>query len=124
MKNNKMWKNIKSRNAITIISLVITVILLIILAAIVINLSIGENGLLDKAKYAKEKYINEQAKEEQEILLASNSMDQYLMGARENNKAEKVEITDIVSGFSIQNYSVRIGDMIFIQLYYKKDSQV
>ena len=52
---------------ITLISLVITIILLIILAGIVINLGLGENGLFIKAKYAKEKYLNDQSKEEQEL---------------------------------------------------------
>lgn len=64
---------IKSNNnydkAITLISLVITIILLIILAGISINLSIGENGLLNKAKYAKEKTNEEYAKEKLETVL-------------------------------------------------------
>ena len=52
---------------ITLISLVITIILLLILAGIGINLSIGENGLFNKAKYAKEKYLNAQAFEEEQL---------------------------------------------------------
>ncbi len=52
---------------ITLISLVITIILLIILAGIGINLSIGENGLFNKAKYAKEKYLNAQVEEERAL---------------------------------------------------------
>ena len=59
---NKYKNSIKilsSENiAITLISLVITIILLIILAGIVINISIGENGLFKKAKYAKNEYLN------------------------------------------------------------------
>ena len=43
---------------ITLISLVITIILLIILAGIGINLSLGEDGLFNKAKYSKGKYLN------------------------------------------------------------------
>lgn len=52
---------------ITLISLVITIILLIILAGIGIKLSLGENGLFNKAKYAKEKYLNEQENEEKKL---------------------------------------------------------
>lgn len=59
-----------SINGITLISLIITVILLIILAGVVINLSIGENGLFNKAKQTKERYNEIQAKEKLETILA------------------------------------------------------
>ena len=60
-----MERLVKNKKGITLISLVITIILLIILAGIGINLSIGENGLFNKAKYAKNKYLNAQRQEEQ-----------------------------------------------------------
>ena len=41
-------------NGITLIALVITIIVLIILAGVAISLTIGENGLLNRTKYAKE----------------------------------------------------------------------
>ena len=44
----------KNREGITLIALVITIVVLIILAGITINLTIGENGILSKAKKAKE----------------------------------------------------------------------
>ena len=44
----------KKESGITIISLVVTIIILIILAGISINLTIGEDGLITKAKQAKE----------------------------------------------------------------------
>ncbi len=59
--------NLSFNNGITLISLVITIILLIILAGVAINLSIGENGLFNKAKYAKEKYLNAQVDEEKQL---------------------------------------------------------
>lgn len=43
-----------SENAITLVSLVITVIILLILAGVAINLTIGENGILAKTKIARE----------------------------------------------------------------------
>lgn len=57
MKNKKRREksqkcNIKQSKAITLISLIITIILLILLAGIAINLSMGENGLFNKAKQA------------------------------------------------------------------------
>ena len=59
MKNNN--------NGITLIALVITIIILIILAGVVINLSLGENGLFNKTKEAKNQYINAQIGEEEGI---------------------------------------------------------
>ena len=44
----------KTEKGITIISLVVTVVILIILSGISINLTLGEDGLITKAKQAKE----------------------------------------------------------------------
>ena len=49
---------LRSIKGITLIALVITIVILIILAGITINLIIGENGLLGKAKEAGEKSKN------------------------------------------------------------------
>ena len=46
----------KRNNGITLISLVITIVVLIILAGVAINLTLGENGIFTKAQYAKEQY--------------------------------------------------------------------
>ncbi len=59
--------NLSFNHGITLISLVITIILLIILAGVGINLALGENGLFNKAKYAKEKYLNSQVEEEKAL---------------------------------------------------------
>jgi len=58
----------KTKNSgITLIALVITVVILIILAGVVINLTIGENGIFSKAKYARDKYLNEESLEQQQL---------------------------------------------------------
>jgi len=57
IKNNRrgdQW----SPSGITLVALVVTIIILLILAGIAINLSIGENGLFERAKQAKDKYAN------------------------------------------------------------------
>ena len=70
--NEKIGKDEKTRNnwhdkGITLITLVITIILLIILAGIVINLSLKENGILKKAKEATNDYEMQAMKEELEL---------------------------------------------------------
>ncbi len=48
-----MKLNLKERNGITLIALVITIIVLLILAGVVITTLTGDNGILGKAKTAK-----------------------------------------------------------------------
>ena len=50
--------NFKRRNekGITLVALVVTIIVLIILAGVSINLLVGQDGLISRAKLAKEQY--------------------------------------------------------------------
>ncbi|MCI8346225.1 MAG: hypothetical protein HFJ42_09920 [Clostridia bacterium] len=77
--NIEIYKNINKSNikmlttqnrAITLITLVITIVLLIILAGIIINIAMGENGIIKKAKQAKEQYSIQVAKEKIELEVA------------------------------------------------------
>ena len=54
----------KQIEGITLIALVITIIVLLILSAIAINLSIGNNGMISKTKNTTEAYIEADQKEE------------------------------------------------------------
>lgn len=75
--NNKL--NIRedfiSAKAITLITLVITIIILIILAGVIINISIGENGIFNKVKQAKNMYNEAVAKEKLELVLEEARID-------------------------------------------------
>ena len=62
-----MKKILKKEKGITLIALVITIIVLIILAGISISLVLGDNGIVTKAKQAKEQ--TEQAKSNEESSL-------------------------------------------------------
>lgn len=52
-----------NQNAITLIALVITIIILLILSGVVINLTLGERGILNMAKQAGEEYKRTAAQE-------------------------------------------------------------
>lgn len=58
---------LRNTKGMTLISLVITIIILIILAGVTINLSLGENGLFASVKEAKDKYLAS-AEDEQRAL--------------------------------------------------------
>ena len=66
---NKKTK-IQENKAITLIALVITIIVLIILAGVAINLTLGQNGLVTRAKQASENYRIAKEKEELQLEIA------------------------------------------------------
>ena len=68
-----MKLNLKERNGITLIALVITIIVLLILAGVTIATLTGDNGVLTKAESAKTE--TENASAEEKVKLA-------IMGAR------------------------------------------
>ena len=57
-------KRIQENKGITLIALVVTIVVLIILATVSINAVLGQNGIIGKAKQAKEMYSNSQAAED------------------------------------------------------------
>jgi len=57
-------KRLKNEKGITLIALVLTIIILLILAAVSFNALAGENGILGQAMNAKVKQEDEGAKEE------------------------------------------------------------
>lgn len=66
---------------ITLIALVITIIILIILASIAIYLSLWEKGILNRARFAKEEYINSVEEEQKQI---NDAYGQILVATDEN----------------------------------------
>ena len=70
----------KKESGITIISLVVTIIILIILAGISINLTIGEDGLITKAKQAKENIELAQIEEQVHLNELYSSLETELSG--------------------------------------------
>ena len=49
-------KRIQENKGITLVALVVTIMVLIILATVSINAVLGQNGIIKKAKQAKEMY--------------------------------------------------------------------
>ena len=58
-----MKKQVRTIKGITLVALIITVIILLILAGVVLNLTLGERGIFNIAKKAGENYVNAQDKE-------------------------------------------------------------
>ena len=59
----KIIQKTKRREAITLIALVITIVIMLLLAAIAIQMAFGENGLIIKASKAKKESQQAEIKE-------------------------------------------------------------
>ena len=113
---NKKYLNIKKIKkqvkGITLIALVVTIIVLLILAGVALNLTIGQNGIFQRAQDAANTWRNAEANEQSALNDLSSWMDQYLNGngGGEDNQGaikvsfkiegEKVTTPPIPSGFS------------------------
>ena len=67
-------KKRQANKGITLIALVVTIVVLIILATVSINAVLGQNGIIKKAKQAKEMYSNSIAKDNEEMDRLLNEM--------------------------------------------------
>lgn len=68
----------RSENAVTIVALIITIIIMLILVGVVVHFSIGENGLIKISKEAARKYQNAQKAEEEQLanILVNNNLEE------------------------------------------------
>ena len=94
-------KKILNNKGITLIALVITIIILLILASVSINILLGTDGLINKAKIAKERHGVETYKEKIEILKAELYAEK-LKAFTIDELIDKIIEKNIVSGGTIE----------------------
>ncbi len=94
-------KNVVLNQGITLISLIITVILLLILAGITLNLTLGNNGIFTLSKNASKNYINAQNKEladleklYSEMKIATNDGSSITVSIEELNKIIEAKVEE------------------------------
>ena len=80
---NKLKNKIKNMKGITLIALIITVIVLLILAGVVINMTLGNDGIIAKAQGAVDMYKNATEKEEMQLAKVDNEIDNYISSNRD-----------------------------------------
>ena len=77
----KILKEVKKEvKGITLIALVVTVIVLLILAGVTINLTVGDNGLFKRAQNAVDTWQMAEENEQSEMEQATDFIDSYLTG--------------------------------------------
>lgn len=102
----------KKNNGITLISLVVTIVVLLILAGISLNLVMGNNGIVERAKDAKAK--TEKAEFEEKVDLANLSYSANY--STDRNNAYDLLIKELEQ----YNYSYEPGEKI-LTVYSKPD---
>ena len=93
--------------AITLIALVITIVVLVILAGVAINLTLGENGILKRAEAAKLEYQIAQAKEELDLKIAE-------LQTEKQGTATLNDLVDILKNETDMDYIVSLTEIASI----------
>lgn len=91
----------KKEQGITLIALIITIIILLILAAIAVKMLIGENGILQNAGKAQEKYQEQTIKEE----LAVKIINLQIEIATNETEKRQANINDIEKIEGVTNFT-------------------
>ena len=74
-RSKEIIKVIKRAKGVTMLALVVTIIVLLILAAITLSLAVGENGIIKRAQLARDKAKNASIGEEEAMNLAAGEID-------------------------------------------------
>ena len=106
LKEKNMYKK---ENGITLVALVITVVVMLILAAIAIG-SVTGDGLFNRTRQAAEAYENASKKESDQIQELMNEIDEYLTEENDNEGVDPGEVA-VVGDFV--NYSVIVDGVTY-----------
>lgn len=101
---------IKNVKGITLIALIITIIIMLILAGVVLNLTIGENGIFNTAKYAVAKTKEETAREKLELALAD-------LQARKYTDVENYDENGYINNYLINEGMSVEGNIVTVDGY-------
>ena len=118
---SNVWAKYTSKsNGITLIALIVTIIVLLILASIVINLIIGQNGIIAKAKWSEYVTEYETIKEREELYKTDYTLEKIGQenGASEINdiltqtKQDKIAMYPVNNKVDINNVSTTLKETI------------
>ena len=75
-----MKNKLKNSKGITLVALVVTIVVLLILAGVSINLVVGQNGIINKAKDAKKNYTDASEDEKKKLENTDKWIDEQIGG--------------------------------------------
>ena len=122
IKNPKTTKNmnlINNSKGITLIALVITIIVLLILAGVTINLTLGENGIFKTAEMAGKNYTQAQEQELAGIANFNNEINNIIGGLGNNSEVSGPLLKDVAKPGDYVKYDTGTekGVVLFRVLY-------
>ena len=109
----------KEKNGITLIALVVTIVVLLILAGISINMTLGSNGIISKAKEARNAMTNATTSDNEFLNSLDDFIDQsFQYGVRiEGDKlmfyGQDGEVYNLQTDYSTDELEVRDGYVYF-----------
>ena len=95
---NKNFKN-KQERGITLIALVVTIVVLLILAGVSISLVLNNNGIISKAKDAKNQYAEAQTNDEKQLNEVSDWIDTKVGDTTGGGSVAKIDGVPIPEGY-------------------------
>ena len=97
-----MIKKLKNTNAITLVALVVTIIVLIILAGVSINLVLGQNGVITKAREARSNFQKAAEEEGTQLNEIYAEMNNKIYGNKQKTAKFQDGLTNKIHSFSYQ----------------------
>ena len=73
-------RKLASERGITLLALIITVVIMLILAAVTINVTLGDGGLIDQAKHAAEATVNSTKSEQEQMDELASQLNEIIAG--------------------------------------------
>ena len=80
MQMDKMMQRVRAEKGITLLALILTVVIMIILAAVTISVTLGDGGLVDQAKWAAEQTANSTQSEQEQLDDVSSQINDIIAG--------------------------------------------
>ena len=104
-------ENKNNAKGITLIALIITIIIMLILAGITLNLTLGEHGIFKTARDASDEYSKQEAKERLELVLLDMQAEKITNSAYNENEylTKKIEENDM----KVDGNTVTVGKWKF-----------
>ena len=100
---------IRNKRGITLIALIITIVVLLILAGVVINLTMGDNGIIGKVQTAVGKYENAIHKENMDIEKMIKEIGSQVGGSREQIMVDKDEYETLKA--TVSSMATRVNQL-------------
>ena len=108
-------KKLKSTKGITLVALIVTIIVLLILAAVSLSAVFSQDGIFSRAEQATDKYSQAKARETLEIVLSDAQMQKYTNGLTDEQLTDKINSIgeDIKEGTNPQISQAIVEGYIF-----------